>query len=863
MKNYINLPVLVGLMTTFLAFADAYSERYIQINAGAGTYHQGAVVPIGADNIVHWSGLTVTWRLNSNGAGDGLTFSQTQSAVQNAFNSWQNVSTSSISFSYGGSTSNTWANDGQNVNFWAESGDPAFGGIPSFGPGVLAITCITINASQEMQDVDVVFNGRDYVWKVDGTDHDIEAVSAHENGHLIGMHHTEVTGTPTPTMSGSYFGIGARSLEGDDHVGASFLYRGNLIDNETLSGFNYFDWSLTVYYTSLTLTINAGTTLNFVSGTSLTINGKLVADSNDPNQRITFTGATSSPGSWGGIQINSGNSSNVSTLRRCDVKFATTGITITYTGQANNVTIDKCRIYNNSSRGIYVNGNAYSSAYAHPTLSSNHIYNNSGSGITVANYAKPTITGNRIVNNSSYGIEATSSYTGEVSYNYIASNNSNAMIFYGSSHAQVHRNTIRGNRYGVYIFSNSNITAYGGGNAKGRNEITSNTGVGIYANSSSPTFGIASEGNNWIQLNVGYEAQQVGGGYQILAENCYWGGGAPPPSEISGNVDYTPFASTQPNPVGWGQSNFYDPSLRIWREDSIIVAQPVADVQFALYGAAVASQTKVANETSPNWTTDLQAAINAGLSTGDWGPASMLITDLHRELQDAGIPALDFVLVNTYANDSKVAAFIRKMLALVLMEKDLVDNNTSTALAKLAAFRPSNSGNAAEFLANAGLIHLYHRNDVAAAQNVLAQLKTMAQSGDAVAAEHVNVFGRILQDYQTHQATTDLARPMITSPQATAQLPVNMALAQNYPNPFNPETTIRFHLNERRKVLLLIFDLNGKVVRTLVDAELSAGEQELSWDGRDQRGKHLASGVYFYELAAGDKIERKKMMLIR
>lgn len=88
-------------------------------------------------------------------------------------------------------------------------------------------------------------------------------------------------------------------------------------------------------------------------------------------------------------------------------------------------------------------------------------------------------------------------------------------------------------------------------------------------------------------------------------------------------------------------------------------------------------------------------------------------------------------------------------------------------------------------------------------------------------------------------------------------------LAQNYPNPFNPETTIRFYLNERQKVRLAIYDLAGHRVRTLVEGELAAGEQALSWDGRDEQGRPIASEVYFYELLVGNKVERRKMTLIR
>jgi flagellar hook assembly protein FlgD len=166
-------------------------------------------------------------------------------------------------------------------------------------------------------------------------------------------------------------------------------------------------------------------------------------------------------------------------------------------------------------------------------------------------------------------------------------------------------------------------------------------------------------------------------------------------------------------------------------------------------------------------------------------------------------------------------------------------------------------------VANAGLIHLYRQNDLAAAQDVLAQLQMMAQNGDTMAVEHVNLFSRILQDYQRHRQITSAGLQKQVAVPSQALIPTTTALAQNYPNPFNPETTIRFSLKERQKVRLIIFDITDQRVRTLVDDELSVGEQAISWDGRDQYGKSVASGIYFYELAAGNQVERKKMTLVR
>ena len=95
-------------------------------------------------------------------------------------------------------------------------------------------------------------------------------------------------------------------------------------------------------------------------------------------------------------------------------------------------------------------------------------------------------------------------------------------------------------------------------------------------------------------------------------------------------------------------------------------------------------------------------------------------------------------------------------------------------------------------------------------------------------------------------------------------LPSVNALAQNYPNPFNPETTIRFDLAEAAPVTLTVYDATGQTVRTLVDGErFSAGNYSRIWDGLNQNGVAVGSGVYFYELNAGDFSSMKKMTLVR
>ncbi len=88
-------------------------------------------------------------------------------------------------------------------------------------------------------------------------------------------------------------------------------------------------------------------------------------------------------------------------------------------------------------------------------------------------------------------------------------------------------------------------------------------------------------------------------------------------------------------------------------------------------------------------------------------------------------------------------------------------------------------------------------------------------------------------------------------------------LAQNYPNPFNPVTSINYALRQKSRVELVVYNLLGKKIVTLVDLDQNAGSYQVTWDGTDLHGSQAASGVYFYKIVAGDFVDMKKMVLIR
>ena len=91
----------------------------------------------------------------------------------------------------------------------------------------------------------------------------------------------------------------------------------------------------------------------------------------------------------------------------------------------------------------------------------------------------------------------------------------------------------------------------------------------------------------------------------------------------------------------------------------------------------------------------------------------------------------------------------------------------------------------------------------------------------------------------------------------------NFQLSQNYPNPFNPTTNLEYTIGSRQFVTLKVYNLLGKEVATLVNEEKSAGTYEVIFNSHSGNVRNLPSGIYFYELKAGNLTQTKKMMLIK
>jgi hypothetical protein len=93
--------------------------------------------------------------------------------------------------------------------------------------------------------------------------------------------------------------------------------------------------------------------------------------------------------------------------------------------------------------------------------------------------------------------------------------------------------------------------------------------------------------------------------------------------------------------------------------------------------------------------------------------------------------------------------------------------------------------------------------------------------------------------------------------------PLVYALDQNFPNPFNPNTIIQFSLAEPAYTSIVIYNLLGQHVKTLIDDFKPAGEYSIKWDGKNERDESVATGIYFYRIKSGDFIDTKKMLMLK
>lgn len=192
--------VLAGLIA---GSSPSHAYRMIQDTTVGRSTSGLPVTCTDSGGFAHWQIRSIPWYVNL-----GSQSSAKLTAMQNAMASWTNVANTDYNPYYAGSTSATFATDGQNtIDFEYNSACQS----PSCG----ALTALVLQSGQVIVETDILLNLQ-YTFNTNGSSVDTESIVAHELGHTLGIHHTQVTSSPLPTMYYQISGTSARSLESDD-----------------------------------------------------------------------------------------------------------------------------------------------------------------------------------------------------------------------------------------------------------------------------------------------------------------------------------------------------------------------------------------------------------------------------------------------------------------------------------------------------------------------------------------------------------------------------------------------------------------------------------------------------------------------
>jgi|GEM_PF-3835831 len=560
----------------------------------------------------------------------------------------------------------------------------------------------------------------------------------------------------------------------------------------------------------ITWGFDPGVTLTFQNNSSFTVNGTLTAQGTSTNP-ITFNFTSPNSSTQNGIKFNSGSSGN---LNYCNVQNAYRGIGC----WGSMPTISNCTITNNTT-GIYLYG--ITSNTSQP-VQYNTINNNTSFGIYLYN-SYGWIYNNQIRNNSSAGIDCYYYSSPMLTNNIITGN------YFGISAStycspSIGSNVIKSNSYGIMAGYCNNIYM-GGYHYLGYNSVYSNT---------------------YYAINAQYAGT-------IYAEYNWWGQYPPGSSQfylVSSTLDDSYALSSDPNSgrsIASQENKFQNPVIQ---STNLQVGGESFTVDSTSNELSEAVQLEMQKDYN-NAIVKYSDVFNKELNSNKGISALIGI----RECYDlSGKKGFDNYLNNTVATKNKNKNALA-VVTLEMLNHSLIENqNYSEAVNNMLSIKDNmtlNSDIEKENLFNLGYAYQNYMNDKTNASIYLNEL--INKYPDDLITQQAKL---LLGEENNSDQQNNMVKK--TTEDNIINLPNDFALTQNYPNPFNPTTIISYQIPTNGFVLLKVFDALGREVKTLVNESKGKGSYNVSFNASS-----LPSGIYFYQLRAGDYISTKKMVLLK
>ncbi|MGH7491153.1 MAG: FlgD immunoglobulin-like domain containing protein [bacterium] len=607
---------------------------------------------------------------------------------------------------------------------------------------------------------------------------------------------------------------------------------GTISSNTTWSGAVLITGNVTVN-NNATLTIAAGTTVAFAGWYGITVNSgaKIIADGT-PTQTIKFTANTplATRGSWGNFTIyTSGN-----VFDHCTFEYGAQALRLVNGGAA----ISDCN-FNTNTQALRLE-------YSNVTAANCEIINNQVAIFLMGQSGNPAtvlLNGCHAKDNDRDGITAITYAHGIVKNSHLEAN--------GKSHAT--------SFHGVYVIGNSDLTFNDPEvfPSSGLNTIRNNEGAGVYSNNATVSIGLGvgsnKRGDQAIFGNGIYggtfNGKQVynAAGATIYAWWTYWGAGncPPPASFFSGSVNYANCLTT--SPTGFSKATAGGDSTTGDDPQSLLMAL----------------KDYLLDQSGPP----------AGLeSLSEYDALAQYFSMIRGDFQDAFKERSDVerVLSHVYEHNRGTATGSKALQFLIGFKMIFVDLQQAETLCERGLQELAPAAHA-DVLAT--LITLKLRLGRFTEGRKLFDDYAEAYPEEQVMIEALrDLLSTAEQDYEFGHKR-GLGKQEFSLPAASAHAtapPARFYLTPNFPNPFNPETEIRFALPAKGQVTLRVYNVLGVEVRKLVDELLESGSHRVIWNGKDDAGQQVVSGVYLYRItyrsedAPGEPITHTgKMSLLR